>query len=221
VRLMGFGHRVYKNFDPRAKIIAACAIACSRSWQDQQPAVRAVAEIGGDSAQDDYFVSRKLYPNVDFYSGIIYSALGIPRSMFTVMFRDRAQPPLGGTVQEMVSDPNMKIGPAAPAYNGSHTERLPAIDQALIDGGPSYACSGTGRAVLSAWRRCSRWRCECRIGRVALRRCRECRTAENAVPSPAGPWRWAALNGWLGSGSRHTRYQPEPALRAAMWRSSL
>jgi len=87
VRLMGFGHRVYKNFDPRAKIIRAmCYRVLDKLGIGNDPVFELALTLEEIALKDDYFVSRKLYPNVDFYSGIIYSALGIPRSMFTVLF---------------------------------------------------------------------------------------------------------------------------------------
>src|SRR5882724_9400157 len=87
VRLMGFGHRVYKNVDPRARIIRAmCYRVLDKLGIGNDPVFELALTLEEIALKDDYFVSRKLYPNVDFYSGIIYSALGIPRSMFTVLF---------------------------------------------------------------------------------------------------------------------------------------
>ena len=86
VRLMGFGHRVYKNFDPRAKIIREMCYRVLGTLGINNPVFELALKLEEIALQDEYFVSRKLYPNVDFYSGIIYSALGIPRSMFTVLF---------------------------------------------------------------------------------------------------------------------------------------
>jgi citrate synthase len=85
-RLMGFGHRVYKNYDPRASIIRAAAYEVLEELGTKDPLMDLAMELERIALEDEYFVSRKLYPNVDFYSGIIYKALGIPRSMFTVMF---------------------------------------------------------------------------------------------------------------------------------------
>ncbi len=85
-RLMGFGHRVYKNFDPRAKIIKKAADEVLRTLGVDDPILQIAKKLEEAALVDDYFVSRKLYPNVDFYSGIIYRALGIPTEMFTVMF---------------------------------------------------------------------------------------------------------------------------------------
>jgi len=85
-RLMGFGHRVYKNFDPRAKIIKKAADDILGKLGIQDKALDIAMQLEKVALEDDYFVERKLYPNVDFYSGIIYRALGIPTEMFTVMF---------------------------------------------------------------------------------------------------------------------------------------
>ena len=118
-RLMGFGHRVYKNFDPRAKIIREmCHKVLGKLGHTDNPLFELALRLEEIALKDEYFVSRKLYPNVDFYSGIIYSALGIPRSMFTVMFA------LGRTVGwvahwlEMISDPGMRIGRPRQLYTG-------------------------------------------------------------------------------------------------------
>ena len=85
-RLMGFGHRVYKNFDPRARIIKKAADDVLAKLGVQDPVLDIAKELEAVALKDDYFVQRGLYPNVDFYSGIIYRALGIPTDMFTVMF---------------------------------------------------------------------------------------------------------------------------------------
>jgi citrate synthase len=85
-RLMGFGHRVYKNFDPRAKIIKAACDNILANLGINDPALNIAKELEEAALSDAYFVDRKLYPNVDFYSGIIYKAIGLPNEMFTVMF---------------------------------------------------------------------------------------------------------------------------------------
>jgi citrate synthase len=119
VRLMGFGHRVYKNFDPRAKIIRGmCYKVLEKMGKTNDPLFELSLRLEEIALKDDYFVSRKLYPNVDFYSGIIYSALGIPRSMFTVMFAIARTAGWVAHWQEMVSDPNMKIGRPRQLYTG-------------------------------------------------------------------------------------------------------
>ena len=118
-RLMGFGHRVYKNFDPRAKIIREmCHRVLQRLGRNDNPLFELALRLEEIALKDEYFIGRKLYPNVDFYSGIIYSALGIPRSMFTVMF---AMARTAGWVahwMEMISDPAMKIGRPRQLYTG-------------------------------------------------------------------------------------------------------
>jgi citrate synthase len=119
VRLMGFGHRVYKNFDPRAKIIRGmCYRVLEKMGKGNNPLFDLSLKLEEIALKDDYFVSRKLYPNVDFYSGIIYSALGIPRSMFTVMFAIARTAGWVAHWQEMVSDPQMKIGRPRQLYTG-------------------------------------------------------------------------------------------------------
>ena len=85
-RLMGFGHRVYKNFDPRAKIIKKAADEVLNDLGVEDPILEIAKGLEQEALNDKYFVDRKLYPNVDFYSGIIYRAMGIPVDMFTVMF---------------------------------------------------------------------------------------------------------------------------------------
>src|SRR5688572_4896609 len=85
-RLMGFGHRVYKNFDPRAKIIKAACDKILSNLGVNDPSLNIAKELEQAALSDPYFVDRKLYPNVDFYSGIIYKAIGLPNEMFTVMF---------------------------------------------------------------------------------------------------------------------------------------
>ena len=85
-RLMGFGHRVYKNFDPRAKILKQAADEVLGELGIQDPLLELAKNLEQIALEDDYFVEKKLYPNVDFYSGTIYQAMGIPTNMFTVMF---------------------------------------------------------------------------------------------------------------------------------------
>lgn len=118
-RLMGFGHRVYKNFDPRAKIIRAmCHKVLEKLGRADNPLFELALKLEEIALKDEYFVSRKLYPNVDFYSGIIYSAIGIPRSMFTVMFAIARTVGWVAHWQEMISDPSMRIGRPRQLYTG-------------------------------------------------------------------------------------------------------
>jgi len=119
-RLMGFGHRVYKNFDPRATIIRKmCHKVLKQLGRTDAPMFELALELEEVALNDDYFIEKNLYPNVDFYSGIIYRALGIPTSMFTVMFA------IGRTVgwvahwQEMITDPNGRISRPRQLYTGS------------------------------------------------------------------------------------------------------
>jgi citrate synthase I (hexameric type) len=118
-KLMGFGHRVYKNFDPRATIIRKVCHEVLEETGTEDPMFELAMKLEEIALQDDYFVERKLYPNVDFYSGVIYKALGIPVSMFTVMF---ALARTSGWVShwlEMMADPNGRIGRPRQLYKGA------------------------------------------------------------------------------------------------------
>ena len=120
-RLMGFGHRVYKNFDPRAKIIKQMAEEVFEVT-GRNPLLDIALELERIALQDEYFVKRKLYPNVDFYSGLIYQAIGIPSTAFTVLF---AIPRTSGWLaqwEEMLEDPEEKIARPRQVYLG-HGER--------------------------------------------------------------------------------------------------
>ena len=130
MRLMGFGHRVYKNFDPRAKIIRGiCYRVLEKLGRTDNPIFELALKLEEIALRDDYFVSRRLYPNVDFYSGIIYSALGIPRSMFTVMFAIARTAGWVAHWQEMVSDPHMRIGRPRQLYTGPTKRDYQPIDK--------------------------------------------------------------------------------------------
>src|SRR6202044_97127 len=130
VRLMGFGHRVYKNFDPRGKIIREmCYRVLEKLGRGNNPMFDLALKLEEIALKDEYFVSRKLYPNVDFYSGIIYSALGIPRSMFTVMFAIARTAGWVAQSQEMVSDPHMRIGRPRQLYTGPTQRDYLSIDK--------------------------------------------------------------------------------------------
>lgn len=121
-RLMGFGHRVYKNFDPRAKIIRAmCHKVLAKLGKSDNPLFELALRLEEIALKDEYFVERKLYPNVDFYSGIIYSAIGIPPSMFTVMFAIARTVGWVAHWQEMIADPAMKISRPRQLYTGPTT----------------------------------------------------------------------------------------------------
>ncbi|AKU96420.1 Citrate synthase (si) [Labilithrix luteola] len=122
-RLMGFGHRVYKNFDPRAKIIKQTADKILAKLGIQDPLLDIAKELEEAALKDSYFVERKLYPNVDFYSGIIYRALGFPTNMFTVLFAIGRLPGWIAHWKEMMEDTSTKIGRPRQIYTGP-TERL-------------------------------------------------------------------------------------------------
>jgi citrate synthase len=119
-RLMGFGHRVYKNFDPRATIIRdMCHKVLAKLGRDDDPLFELAIELEQVALKDEYFVEKKLYPNVDFYSGIIYRALGFDPSMFTVMFAIARTVGWVSHWQEMITDPEHRIGRPRQLYTGS------------------------------------------------------------------------------------------------------
>ncbi len=118
IRLMGFGHRVYKNFDPRAKIIKKACDEVLDKLGIHDPMLDLAKALEEAALRDSYFVERKLYPNVDFYSGIIYKALGIPTQMFTVMFALGRLPGWIAHWKEMIEDPGTKIGRPRQIYTG-------------------------------------------------------------------------------------------------------
>ncbi|HUJ27281.1 MAG TPA: citrate synthase [Myxococcales bacterium] len=118
IRLMGFGHRVYKNFDPRAKIIKKACDEVLDKLGIHDPMLDLAKQLEEAALSDPYFVERKLYPNVDFYSGIIYKALGIPVQMFTVMFALGRLPGWIAHWKEMIEDASTKIGRPRQIYTG-------------------------------------------------------------------------------------------------------
>jgi len=118
-RLMGFGHRVYKNYDPRARIIRKmCHEVLDKLGDDRDPFFELALRLEELALKDDYFVGRKLYPNVDFYSGLIYKALGIPTNMFTVMFAIARTVGWVAQWMEMIGEPDQKIGRPRQIYKG-------------------------------------------------------------------------------------------------------
>ncbi len=119
-RLMGFGHRVYKNYDPRAKIMReTCHEVLDALGKRDEPLLDLAMELERIALEDEYFVERKLYPNVDFYSGIIFSAIGIPTTMFTVLFAVARTVGWIAQWNEMIEDPNQKIGRPRQLYTGA------------------------------------------------------------------------------------------------------
>jgi citrate synthase len=129
VRLMGFGHRVYKNYDPRAKIMQrTCHEVLAELGIKGDPLLDLAAELENIALHDEYFVSRKLYPNVDFYSGIILKAMGIPTSMFTALFAVARTVGWISQWKEMIEDPAQRIGRPRQVYTGSPRRGFVPID---------------------------------------------------------------------------------------------
>jgi citrate synthase len=122
VKLMGFGHRVYRNYDPRAAVVKAAADDILAKLGKDDPLLDLARELEEIALADDYFVERKLYPNVDFYTGIIYNAMGFPMRMFTVLFALGRLPGWIAQWREMMADPATKLGRPRQVYVG-RTER--------------------------------------------------------------------------------------------------
>lgn len=129
-RLMGFGHRVYKNYDPRAKIIREVCYAVLHKLADtNNPLFELAMRLEEHALNDDYFQEKNLYPNVDYYSGIIYRALGIPESMFTVMFAIARTVGWVSHWMEMLNDPKHRIGRPRQLYHGATVRDYVPMDQ--------------------------------------------------------------------------------------------
>ncbi len=128
-RLMGFGHRVYKNFDPRAKIIKKNADAILNKLGIHDPLLELAKKLEEKVLKDDYFIERKLYPNIDFYSGIIYRAIGIPVDMFPVMFAIGRMPGWIAHWKEMIENPETRIGRPRQIYVGENERDYIPIEQ--------------------------------------------------------------------------------------------
>jgi citrate synthase len=118
VKLMGFGHRVYKNYDPRAKLVKQSAEEVLAQLGVRDPLLEIAQELEQVALADDYFKERKLYPNVDFYTGVIYKAMGFPERMFTVLFAIGRLPGWIAHWREMILDPQTKIGRPQQLYVG-------------------------------------------------------------------------------------------------------
>jgi citrate synthase len=128
-RLMGFGHRVYKNFDPRARILKRMADDVLAELGVNDPLLEIAKALEEVALHDEFFVSRKLYPNVDFYSGIIYRAMGIPTNMFTVMFALGRMPGWIAHWKEMLDDPKSRINRPRQIYTGATQRPYVPLDQ--------------------------------------------------------------------------------------------
>ncbi len=129
-RLMGFGHRVYKNYDPRAAVLkSSCDEVLEELGIKNDPLLHIAVELEKIALNDDYFISRKLFPNVDFYSGIIYKALGIPSNLFTVIFAIARTSGWIAQWKEMVEDKNFKIGRPRQLYTGKTDRKYVAMSE--------------------------------------------------------------------------------------------
>ncbi|HEX4966103.1 MAG TPA: citrate synthase [Thermoanaerobaculia bacterium] len=128
-KLMGFGHRVYKNFDPRAKILKATVDEVLAELGVSDPLLEIARALEEVALRDDFFISRKLYPNVDFYSGIIYRAMGIPTNMFTVLFALGRMPGWIAHWREMLHDPKNRINRPRQIYIGPTQRPFVPLDQ--------------------------------------------------------------------------------------------
>jgi citrate synthase len=129
-RVMGFGHRVYKNYDPRAKIMQKlCHEVLAETGHANDPVLQVALEFERILLSDDYFISRKLYPNVDFYSGITLKALGFPTSMFTVLFAVARTVGWIAQWKEMIGDPNYKIARPRQLFNGPAERKYTPLDK--------------------------------------------------------------------------------------------
>ena len=126
VKLMGFGHRVYKNHDPRATLVKKIAQDVLDNLDVEDPLLQLAMRLEEVALADEYFVSRKLYPNVDFYTGVIYKALGFPTPMFTALFALGRLPGWIAQWREMISDPTTKIGRPRQVYTGPALRHLPS-----------------------------------------------------------------------------------------------
>ena len=128
VKLMGFGHRVYKNYDPRAKLMQeTCNEVLKELGLENDPLFKLAKELEKIALEDDYFVSRKLYPNVDFYSGIVQRAMGIPVNLFTGIFALARTVGWIAQLNEMIGDPEYKIGRPRPLFTGSERRDVQPI----------------------------------------------------------------------------------------------
>jgi citrate synthase len=128
-RLMGFGHRVYKSYDPRAKILKKLADRLLPHLRINDPLLDIAKHLEEIALKDNYFVERNLYPNVDFYSGILYKAIGIPTDMFTVMFALGRIPGWIAHWREMHDDPDSKIGRPRQIYTGNTERHYTPVNQ--------------------------------------------------------------------------------------------
>jgi citrate synthase len=128
-RLMGFGHRVYRNYDPRATLVKKAAREVIDRMEKPDPLLDLALQLEEIALHDDYFIERKLYPNVDFYTGLIYKAMGFPTRMFTVLFAIGRLPGWIAQWREMITDPATKIGRPRQVYTGEAERPYVAMDK--------------------------------------------------------------------------------------------
>ena len=128
VKLMGFGHRVYKNYDPRAAIVKQSADEVLSAMGKRDDLLDIAVKLEQHALEDDYFVERKLYPNVDFYTGLIYRAMGFPTRMFTVLFAIGRLPGWIAQWREMINDPSTRIGRPRQLYTGQTERNFVAVE---------------------------------------------------------------------------------------------
>ena len=129
LKLMGFGHRVYKNYDPRAAIVKRAALEVFARMKTADPLLDIAMQLEEIALADDFFTSRKLYPNVDFYTGLIYKAMGFPTKMFTVLFALGRLPGWIAQWREMINDPSTKIGRPRQVYVGAAQREYVPMEQ--------------------------------------------------------------------------------------------
>ena len=129
-RLMGFGHRVYKNYDPRAKVMKKTADDVLKTLgKEKEPMFALARKLEKIALEDDYFVEKKLYPNVDFYSGVILQAMGFPPNLFTVLFAVARTVGWVAQWNEMIEDPEQRIGRPRQLYDGPKKRKFIALNK--------------------------------------------------------------------------------------------
>ena len=147
-RLMGFGHRVYKNYDPRAKVMQQSCYEVLEELNLNDPLLELAMELERIALEDEYFAEKKLFPNVDFYSGIVLKALGFPTSMFTVLFAVARTVGWVAQWKEMIEDPTMKIGRPRQLYTGPERRDYIRSSNAKVGESQNPSDEGGLRAAL-------------------------------------------------------------------------
>ena len=150
VKLMGFGHRVYKNYDPRAAIIKKTAHDILEKTAGGDPLLDIAMQLEQIALEDDYFIERKLYPNVDFYTGLIYKSMGFPTRMFTVLFALGRLPGWIAQWREMIEDPATKIGRPRQIYTGEPERDYVQSPTADTHGSPDFVGEKPGNTPSRA-----------------------------------------------------------------------